>query len=182
MDREGVFSESRGSSTTEDMASLLLKGWSMLSETCSSCREVPLMRSREGVLKCCRCQCEKGATNVVCVADEPPSTSIGERNKYNIVDECGLESEMVRGIHCGEGGKSFSTVGECRRRVSGVFDDRRVKQLCLLKFELSVALDRYTRFLHTLNERVSSDVASEVGVLAVIERTLHLLDSVESKI
>lgn len=154
------------------------------------------MRSREGVLKCCRCQCEKGATNVVCVAgrlvlalfmifpDEPPSTSIGERNKYNIVDECGLESEMVRGIHCGEGGKSFSTVGECRRRVSfcvrclpiidqvsGVFDDRRVKQLCLLKFELSVALDRYlcyyyvlkmfryTRFLHTLNERVSSDVA-----------------------
>lgn len=36
MDREGVFSESRGSSTTEDMASLLLKGWSMLSETCSS--------------------------------------------------------------------------------------------------------------------------------------------------
>ncbi|GIX65630.1 guanine deaminase, putative [Babesia caballi] len=174
MEVERVSSESEGSSTTEEMARLLLAGWTMLSETCSVCRDVPLMRSREGVLKCCRCGKESRPAASGPVGD---CTSTIGPGKYRIVEEGSLDSSLVTGIH-GEAGErplykgpvvssptaSPTCASHVPQRAPASLDGRRLQQLCLLRVELSKALDRYTMLLHAGNERMESDVAGYVGL------------------
>ncbi|KAK1441853.1 hypothetical protein BgAZ_501850 [Babesia gibsoni] len=193
MEKEVLMEDSTSSaSTSEDMAALLLKGWAMMSETCSTCRDVPLMRSREGILRCCRCQSETqtkaSVGNGLSAADQRreeavSSLPVGCNNKYHIVDEGGLESSLVKGIHSNDGYKAApKTDVEVRKTKPAKFDDRRYRQLCLLRLELNLTLDRHTMVLHNRNESGCEDIDKDGKLLDNIEKTLQLLDIVERKI
>ncbi|GFE53877.1 sjogren s syndrome scleroderma autoantigen 1, putative [Babesia ovis] len=174
------------SSTTEAMASLLLSGWAMMSETCDECPDVPLMRSRAGVFKCCRCNKERRSG-----VPEPPSGSTkdvssgvaADGHKYRIVDECGLDSRLVDDIHGADGDKVLCkqvASGHCSRRAP--VEGRRLQQLCLLRVELTKSVDRYTTMLHHINEGGSLDPHGDSQLLDSLERALRLLDMVDSMI
>ncbi|ORM40357.1 uncharacterized protein BXIN_1984 [Babesia sp. Xinjiang] len=176
MDESRCSPEASSKPTTEAMAQLLLSGWAMMAENCSECHDVPLMRSSQGVLKCCRCNKESRPgvlcyllflSSLSCKAcdEEVRSSNVADRHKYRIVNECGLDSSVMTGIHGADGDRVLpKTLVVGRTPSSTKADGRRLQQLCLLRLELNKALDR------------------EVNVLDQLERTLRLLDIVESKL
>ncbi|GBE62275.1 guanine deaminase, putative [Babesia ovata] len=156
------------------------------------------MRNSDGALKCCRCRKEgrDASHSGASVSSDPvrnASTGIGERHKYSVVSEYGLDSCELGGIHGADGDRVLSTLSVGKRAVGQwpvmynvvkapfvAADDRSLQQLCLLRVELSKALDRYTGLLHHSNESVSCDVRSEV--LDALDRTLRLLSTVEARL
>ncbi|XP_952752.1 uncharacterized protein TA07035 [Theileria annulata] len=80
-------SQSQNDVITKKMSQLLLKGWAMLSETCSKCSEVPLMRSRDGTSLCCKCS---SMTN-------PQPTKQNEDSNGQNLTTCKLDSYKTFG-------------------------------------------------------------------------------------
>ncbi|EDO07031.1 uncharacterized protein BBOV_IV006750 [Babesia bovis T2Bo] len=187
-----VFGRDDRSSTTESMASLLLSGWAMMSETCTECHSVPLMRSRDGILKCCGCNREFGGpsrkSQSVDMSTVPAAsnTSSGMRidhHKYRIVEECGLESGLLSDIHGAGGDRALpKNVNLHRPTVVAPVEGRRLQQLCLLRVELTKALDRYIALLHECNENGSMDSQGECTLFDRIERILRLFEMVDSRL
>ncbi|CDR97652.1 hypothetical protein BBBOND_0401440 [Babesia bigemina] len=126
---------------------------------------------------------ESSTTEEMAQASRSVPTGIGERHKYSIVSEYGLDSCALSGIHGVDGDRVLSTVPVVKPAAPVVATEgRRLQQLCLLRVELSKALDRYTGLLHHSNENVSCDVRSDSEVLEALDRTLRLLSTVESKL
>ncbi|AFZ79947.1 hypothetical protein BEWA_027960 [Theileria equi strain WA] len=175
-------SRTENDDTTQTMATLLLKGWTMLSETCRQCRDVPLMRSKTGQTRCCRCQNEasdeitQNIADLCNVSTECPKGRY--THSYNSYAEIPLDSSELMKIHNRNEIPEIKSVKPISM-ASNHSSDFRTRQLNLLDVQLNKALKRYTAMLSVANNNDSGDIESEVSLLKGIESVLNVMDTLK---
>ncbi|UKJ89390.1 hypothetical protein MACJ_002640 [Theileria orientalis] len=153
-------SHSRNDEITQKMAGLLLKGWTMLSDNCTMCTEVPLMRSRDGSSVCCKCSTltpsnSRDKRNEVS-HDDDVHTSRPDR--YVPIGELNLNGIELNSIHSGNDKLVPNGVRPVENMLQKPNSNFEVGQLRLLEVQVNKLLYRYSNMLNSSDRTVDLDL------------------------
>ncbi|BAM42462.1 uncharacterized protein TOT_040000829 [Theileria orientalis strain Shintoku] len=146
-------SHSKNDEITQKMAGLLLKGWTMLSDNCTRCTEVPLMRSRDGSSVCCKCSA-RTPSNVRDKRNEfsyPDEVNTSRLDPYVPIGELNLNGIELNSIHSGNDKLVPNGVKPVENMLQRQNFNFELGQLRLLEVQVNKLLYRYLRYSNMLN-------------------------------
>ncbi|EAN31412.1 Sjogren's syndrome/scleroderma autoantigen 1 (Autoantigen p27) family protein [Theileria parva strain Muguga] len=175
-------SQSENDFITRKMSQLLLKGWAMLSETCSKCTEVPLMRSKDGTSLCCKCS---SITN-------PKPTKQNEESNGQTLTTCKIDSykafgqiplngQELNSIHEGnDKSLPLPLTKPVEHPLQKSDCDFQTKQIRLLEIQINKSLSRYVNLLSNVNVEDEINVDTDLKILNNVEKLLNVLSTLRT--